>query len=521
MRDKLFGNNRISRRNFLAVAGSVPLAAAATARAQVPASPEEQPNILIILSDQLAQQAVGAYGNRYVRTPNIDVLARGGVRFSKAYSSCPLCQPVRACLWTGRLPHQSGVDSNGMNYPVPTVSKRTPTLGDIFSKAGYEAVNFGKRHDAGSLRGFRLADIEKAELDAPEAWPVSYDSRQDVPTTRKVVEFLGRERNRPFIAIASLNNPHNICDWIGAFEGPHEDLPLPEGELPPLPANFEIKDFENRPLPVQYLCCSHRRLRMAAPWNKLNYRHYLAAYYHYTKMMDAQVGEILAALRASSAAKNTIVVFLSDHGDGMGAHRMVTKQVSFYEEMTRIPLIFAGPGLTGRGKILREPLTSSIDLLPTLCDLAGLKAPAGLPGRSMAPWLSGESNPPVNEYVVSQWQTEWGYTVSPGRMLRSERFKYTCYLEGNGEELYDLEKDPGETRNLIRDKGYRKELERHRRLLKEYTRNTRDPFFGQGVTVDPRWRSHKPGYAYHEGPSAPEAAWAEQEQQQKNSGGTR
>ncbi len=517
MRGKLFGKDRISRRSFLAAAGSVPLAAAAAARANVPAGDTGQPNILIILSDQLAQQAVGIYGNRHVSTPNIDALARGGVRFSKAYTSCPLCQPARACLWTGLLSHQTGVDSNGMNYPVPTVSKRTPTLGEIFSDAGYEAVNFGKRHDAGSLRGFRLVDIEEQELEAPEAWPVNYDSKQDVPTTRNVIEFLGGERKRPFIAVTSLNNPHNICGWVGAFEGLHQDPPLPEGELPPLPANFETKDLENLPLPIQYLCCSHRRLQMASGWNEENYRHYLAAYYHYTQMMDAQVGEIMAALKASPAWSNTIVVFLSDHGDGMGAHRMVTKQVSFYEEMTRVPLIFAGPGLAGHGSMLSEPLTSSIDLLPTLCDLAGLKAPASLPGRSMAGWLRGESDRISNEYVVSQWQTEWGYTVSPGRMLRTERYKYTCYLEGNGEEFYDLKKDPGETRNLIRDKGYRKELERHRSLLKDYARGTRDPFFGQGVTVDPRWRSHKPGYPHHQGVSAPEAAWIEEEQK-KNEG---
>ncbi len=518
MRGKLLAEDRISRRSFLAAAGSVPLAAAAAARAQVPTRASDQPNILIILSDQLAQKAVGVYGNRHVRTPNIDELALSGVRFSNAYSSCPLCQPVRASLWTGLHSHQTGVNSNGMNYPVPTVKKRTPTLGEIFSNAGYEAVNFGKRHDAGSLRGFTLADVTEEELEAPEAWPVNYDSKQDVPTTRNVVEFLGQEHNRPFIAIASLNNPHDICGWIGAFEGPHEDLPLPEGELPPLPANFEINDIEKLPLPVQYICCSHRRLKMASGWSKQNYRHYLAAYYHYTQMMDSQVGEIMTALQASPASKNTIVVFLSDHGDGMGAHRMVTKQVSFYEEMTRIPLIFAGQGMVGRGKMLREPLTSSIDLLPTLCDLAGLKAPAGLPGSSMAGWLRGESNPPINEYVISEWQTEWGYTVSPGRMLRTKNFKYNCYLEGPGEELYDLERDPGETRNMIRSRGYRKELERHRGLLREYVRNIRDPFFGQGVTVDPRWRSHKPGYQNHQGPSAPEAAWAEEER--KNSGGT-
>ena len=516
MNDKFSGNERISRRDFLAAAGSIPLAAAA-AHAQVATSARQQPNILIVTCDQLSQQAVGVYGNRHVKTPNIDELASSGMRFSQAYTSCPLCQPARASLWTGRFPHQTGVDSNGMNYPVPTVSKHTPTLGQIFSDAGYEAVNFGKRHDAGSLRGFELTDIEEEEIDAPDAWPVNYDSKQDVPTTRKVVEFLSREQNRPFIAIASLNNPHNICGWVGAFSGPHQDLPLPEGELPPLPLNFEIRDMENRPLPVQYLCCSHRRLQQASSWSEDNYRHYLAAYYHYTSMVDSQIGEIMAALQSTPEANNTIVVFLADHGDSMAAHRMVTKQVSFYEETTRIPLIFAGMGMAGRGTLLKEPLVSSVDLLPTLCDLAGLRIPGRLPGRSLAGWLRGEDNARTSEYVVSEWQTEWGYTVSPGRMLRTRRFKYTYYLEGAGEELYDLERNPGETRNVVQDKGYRKELEHHRMLLKEHTRNTRDPFFGTGVQVDPRWRSHEPGYPNHQGFSAPEAAWEAEEKKEEGS----
>ncbi|MBW7997292.1 MAG: sulfatase-like hydrolase/transferase [Candidatus Glassbacteria bacterium] len=513
MSSNLFGKQTISRRSFLAAAGTVPLAAA-LAGARLATNPGEQPNILIILTDQLAQKAVGAYGNRHVETPNIDELARGGVRFSKSYTNCPLCQPARAAMWTGRLPHTTGVNSNGMNYPVPTVSPRTPTMGEVFSEAGYEAVHFGKQHDAGSLRGFTLIKPEEEEhLESHPAWPVDYDSRRDVPTTRQVVDYLEQEHTRPFLAVASLNNPHDICNWIGSFEGEHEDIAPPGGELPPLPDNFKIKDLENRPRPIQYICCSHRRLRMASSWSEENYRHYLAAYYHYTKMVDMQVGQIIEALKASPEGRNTLVVFLSDHGDGMGAHRMVTKQVSFYEEMTRIPMIFAGPGIAGPGKLLNEPLVSLIDLFPTLCELASIKAPSRLPGISMAGWLHGDNRAGNHEYVVSEWETEWGYTVSPGRMLRTERYKYTCYLEGAGEELYDLEKDPGETRNLTTDRGYRDELEEHRRLLKEHTTAVRDPFFGQGVRVDKRWRSHKLGYQYHEGPSAPEAAWAEEEQQ--------
>jgi len=505
-------NSRISRRDFLAAASGIALAAAANvARGQVPAQPDERPNILIIITDQLAQRAVGCYGDRWAETPNIDSLSAGGVRFSNAYTNCPLCQPSRASFWTGLLPNRTGVTSNGMNYPVPEIPVTTPTLGELFLVTGYETVNFGKRHDAGSLRGFKLVETDELEVESPQAWPVNYDSKQDAYTTSKCVEYLRQTRDKPFLAVVSLNNPHNICGWVGENAGVHEDVPIPYGELPPLPDNFETDDLENRPLPIQYICCSHRRLQQAAHWNETNYRHYLAAYYYYLKMADTQIGQILEALHSTPAGNNTLVVFFSDHGDGMASHRMVTKQVSFYEETTRVPLIFSGAGIKIPGQLLDKPLVSLLDLVPTLCDYAGIPAPKGLLGRSMMPWLSGEKPSSWHDYVVSEWHTEWGYTVSPGRMLRTDKYKYTRYLEGGGEELYDLEEDPGEKRNLARFGHYSKPLREHRDILRQHVRAARDKFFGLGVKVDQRWRSHPLGYQNHQGLSAPEAAWEAEE----------
>jgi len=500
-----------SRREFLGAAGGMSLALAAEiAAGRAPAWPGPRPNILIIISDQLAQRATGAYGDPWAPTPNIDSLAAGGVRFSKSYTNCPLCQPARASFWTGRLPHETGVDSNGMNYPVPQVPASMPTLGAIFAAAGYETVHIGKQHDAGSLRGFRLVDPKEVELESPEAWPVNYDSKQDPYAAAKCVEFLKGPHSKPFLAVASLNNPHNICGWVGANAGPHRDIPVP-GDLPPLPDNFEIDDLETRPRPIQYLCCSHRRLQQAAKWNETNYRHYLAAYYHYTGLVDKHIGDILEALYSSPAGKNTLVVFFADHGDGIASHRMVTKQVSFYEETTRVPFILAGPGVAGKGKLIEEPPVSLLDLVPTLCDYAGLAAPGDLQGTSLLPWMKGEKPRNVPGYVVGEWQTEWGYTISPGRMVRTGKYKYTRYVEGDGEELYDLENDPGEKRNLIRDRSHAAALKEHRDLLREHLAKTGDPFPGLEVKADKRWRSHELGYWNHEGPSAPEAAWAEAE----------
>ncbi len=463
----------------------------------------DQPNILLICADQLAQRAVGAYGDPWARTPNIDSLARQGARFANSYTPCPLCLPARAAYWTGRWPHQTGVTSNGRLLEVPRIPENWPTLGSLFTAAGYDCVHFGKTHDAGALRGFRVAPVADLRDDSlPAHIGANGDTFQDRDTTQKCVGYLNGRPNGPFLMVADLNNPHNICGYVGANRGPHADQPLP-GPLPELPDNFEIGDLEKRPLPVQYICCSHNRLAQAANWSRENYRHYLAAYYFYLEMVDRQIGEILAALDASGRRDDTLIIFYADHGDGMASHRMATKQVSFYEEVTRVPLIVSGPGVRGGGRLIGEPLVSLLDLLPTLCDVAALKAPEGLWGKSLRPLLEGRSNASPHDCVVGEWFSEWGFTISPGRMLRTRQFKYTRYLEGGGEELYDLVTDPGEKRTLVDDPAHAAVLSAHRALLERHLRETDDPFLSLQVKADSRWRSHPLGYPNHQGPAAP------------------
>lgn len=468
-----------------------------------PRSGAPQPNILILCADQLSWLALPLAGNQHYQTPNIDRITRRGTAFAQCYTATPLCQPARAALWTGHFPHQTGVLSNGQNHPVPPVPPHLPALGEWFSRAGYRAAHFGKTHDAGALRGFEIEPVRELAAHGVGSWPVTYDTRQDRYATTKAVEFLRSPLGPPFLAVADLNNPHNICDWIGANQGPHQDLPLEAG-LPPLPPNFRDSDaeFTQRPLPIQYLCCSHNRLAQAARWSAANYRHYLAAYGHYLSRLDAEIGLILDALEARPDAAETLIVFMADHGDGLAAHGMVTKQVTFQEETMRVPFCFAGPGVPPQ--VLDGPLVSLLDLLPTLCDYAGLGVPPGLWGRSLASWLRG--GPPggaEHPYVAAEWHTEWGDTIEPGRMIRTPRYKYTRYLENQGEELYDLRSDPGETRTLIHDAAHASVLDKHRRLLEAHLAVTGDPFFSLQPQVEARWRSHKPGYRHHVGPTAP------------------
>lgn len=457
---------------------------------------EERPNILIIQCDHLTQRVVGAYGQSRGNTAVIDSIARQGVVFANAYVGCPLSQPSRAALWTGMMPHETNVHSNSgapVNEPVPD---SIPTLGTVFASNGYTAVHFGKTHDRGALRGF----IHKEPVPEPfedANFPVNPDSFKDVGTCKDVVAFLSDAPQTPFICIADFQNPHNICGYVGANEGVHTDPPF-QGDLPELPGNFEVADWESLPLPVRYICCSHRRMTQAAHWSETNYRHYIAAFEYYTRMVCRQIGQVMAALQSTPQGRNTIVVVLADHGDGMASHRMVTKQISFYEEVTNVPFIVSGPGIVSRPERVPALVQVTTDLLPTLCGLAGIEVPAGKRGVSWAPLLRGGNQQESHPYVASEWHSEYEHIVTPGRMIRSERYKYTHYLEG-GEELYDLQSDPLEKRNLANLAEYRDVLLQHRALLDDYILRTGDDYRSLSVKADERYRAHTPGYPHHTG----------------------
>lgn len=459
---------------------------------------QEKPNFLIIQCDHLTQRVVGAYGHTKGCTDPIDEVASRGVVFSNAYVGCPLSQPSRAALWSGLMPHQTNVRSNSAeptNQPLPS---HVPTLGSVFSENGYDAVHFGKTHDMGALRGFTHKEPVAKPFTDPE-FPVNNDSFLDVGTCEDAVAYLSNPPQQPFICVADFQNPHNICGFVGANEG-KQALSF-KGELPPLPDNFDVEDWSNVPVPVQYICCTHRRMTQASHWTDEQYRQYIAAFQHYTKMVSKQITQVLDALYSTPAGKNTIIVFMADHGDGMASHRMVTKHISFYDEMTNIPFIFAGPGIKQQKKPVDQFLTQpTIDLLPTLCDLAGIAMPADKAGISLAPTLKGDKQEKTHPYVVSEWHTEYGYITTPGRMVRGPRYKYTHYLEGNGEELYDMKKDPGEKVNLAKNPKYAKILAEHRAMLDDYIVRSKDDYRSLKVDTDARSRQHAPGYPHHEGP---------------------
>lgn len=472
-----------------------------------------QNNILIIICDQLSAQALQSYGNHYNSGGAMNQLAAEGTLFEQAYCNAPLCQPSRASFWTSRYTFETQVDTNLRQLSFPHIADTISTLGEVFQAGGYQTMHFGKEHDYGSLRGFTL--VENKERVIPREDPainLAYETFLDIDTTTKVTDWLAspQAKDQPFLAVADLQNPHNICNYIGENQNGSKPF-LDDSQLPPLPDNFDTPDMANRPEYIQYLCCAHRRLMHAAHWSRLDYRRYLYAYHDYINRVEKQVAQILDTLAAARLEENTLVVFLADHGEGMAAHGLVTKYGNFYEESLRVPLIFRGPGIPV-GRRISGPV-SLLDLKPTLQSYAGLAATAEDRGHNLLPVLLDESVDQAGQpYVVASWIDEFsGYTV-PGRMYRFGQYKYMAYRDfihrdsdevSIHEELYDLAKDPGEQCTLILDEAYSAVLEQARNGLAAYCTSTGDPFYSSLPDYDRSlYRLHKPGFSNHEGPCA-------------------
>ncbi|WP_083232406.1 sulfatase-like hydrolase/transferase [Endozoicomonas atrinae] len=456
----------------------------------------DKPNIVIITCDQLACDAIGANGNEYVNTPGIDHIFANGTSFDKTYTPYPLCTPARASFWTGQLPHQTKITSNLSTM----MHNRTITIGSIFSEVGYDTYHVGKTHDAGSLRGFTVErDNLRIASNPSPAYPEHFQSEEDRVTIQKAREFLTKEHDKPFLLAVEFNNPHNINNWIGEFQGKHGDIEGMAGPLPPLRANYKNDDIQNRPEAIRYACCLQVRQEQVSEWDDRNYRQYLNAYYHYTNMADDLVGQVLLAIEHSDARDNTLVVFMSDHGDGMGSHKLVAKSSNFYDEAARVPFVLMGKGIPAGKRI--NSLTGLCDLLPTLCHYADIEIPKPrterevIFGKSMLPLLS--SNKPIHEYMVSQWYTQLNNNFVPSRMFRTEDYKYTHYLNDGGEELYDMANDPGELTNLARKPEYAETLKWIRKEFHHYLETTDDHYFNEKFSFQESYRKHQEGFRNH------------------------
>jgi arylsulfatase A-like enzyme len=482
----------VSRRGFLQNATAVAAATGLGPRLMAGGAVQSgRPNILFIMTDQQHAGMMSCTGNPWLKTPNMDALAAGGTRFERAYCTNPVCVPSRFSLFTGCLPSVIEMESNEQfGNEVPEAILRNG-LGRVFRDAGYRTGYCGKRHLTGA--GGKNNKVEPYGFE-----PIDGDDPGGrEPAAASCARFLKEKHDRPFLLVASLINPHDICymalrAWQRTVGSPaykehkalaalDEALELPAGMsdeeffttcCPPLPGNHAATAGE----PEGLTTSDWRPFRayVRKHWTERDWRLHRYAYARLTERVDAQVGTILQALRESGLEQNTLVVFTSDHGDLDAAHKMEHKSMP-YEEAMRVPLILNWPGVVRAGAVDREHLVSNgLDLIPSMCDYAGIAPPTGLPGRSVRPLADGGA--------PGAWRARLVIENDRTRTLHAGTHKYTVYDSGvNRELLVDLAADPGELRNLASDPEYRELLAAGRRELREW-------YAAHGLELPQRYR---------------------------------
>lgn len=419
-----------------------------------------KPNIILITTDQQSYNTISALArlNRessFFSTPNIDRIVKNGTAFNLTYCSNPVSVPSRFSLYTGLYGGQFSIRENlcrGAKAEEVRPVLAENGMGHIFASAGYETVYAGKVH-------LPYAGLNS---DSKFAAPESYGFQQYLTKDERAglgkesAEFIRSRKlgDKPFLYVANFLNPHDIClegstnvseEIKGSEKKPEivatvkmmreRAASIPEEEFygkiaPQLPYNFEVTDGY-----PDTKCSKKRFLDLPEKY----WRKYRWTYAELVKLVDEHIGDVLDALDANpEIKKNTIVVFTSDHGEMQGAHRSMTKSLPF-EECQRVPFVFAGKGIP-EGKVINDvAVNNGVDLLPTICELAGIDCPE-VDGVSLAKCLKKGDKPKRDHIYI---ESETFVTVI------KDGFKYT-YFDGDGdrEMLINLEEDYGEMKNV-------------------------------------------------------------------------
>ena len=447
--------------------------------------------VVFLMTDTTRKDMVGCYGNKQMLTPNLDLLASEGIRYENAYSCQPVCGPARSAIFTGTFPHSNGMVTNG----VP-LGDNVKTIGQRLSDNGIRCGYIGKWHlDGGDYFGLGKC---------PEGWEKEYwydmktyleeltedervRSRQSQECFRedfsenftyahrcsdRAIRFLEQYKDEEFFLTVSYDEPHgpSLCPapFNKMYEGfRFEDSPVFEDDLKDKPMLQRLWAGSKLEAPVEEINCA---------------TDFLSLFLGCNSFVDYEIGRVLESI--NEKVPEALVIFTSDHGDMLGAHRLFSKNASPYKEVANIPLIIRGGE---KGKVVNAP-ASHIDLAPTIMDYFGLPIPKLLEGKSMLPQIYNTSEV-INEVVYTEFtRYEIDHDGFGGlqmmRAVTSEKYKLVINLLDK-DEFYDLEKDPHELKNLIDDLEYYDIIKHFHSLLINHMNETRDMYRGYQWSMRP------------------------------------
>ena len=411
----------------------------------------DRPNVLFIAIDDQNDWIGCLKGHPQALTPNIDALAERGTLFTNAHCQAPLCNPSRSSLMTGLRPSTTGIYGLAPGIRNVAITKDRITLPQTFTSNGYHTYTCGKIYHDGSIKSKdqqrefqtwgpapgmgrpeqRIAQLPGTPHPLMDWGPFPPDEKDaaDYKIASAAIDALQQAPEaKPFFIACGFRLPHVPCfapqEWFDKF-------PMDELQMPPVTAD----DRDDTPRFSWYLHWKLPEPRLSTLKKFNEWKPLVRAYLASTAFMDHQVGRVLEALKLSGRLDNTIVVLWSDHGYHLG-EKLITGKNTLWENSTRVPLIFAGPGIARA--VCNRPV-ELLDIYPTLTALCDLPAPADLEGHNLRPLLKDASAP---------WKFPAITTHNQGNhSIRNERWRYIRYADMS-EELYDLQNDPEETHNL-------------------------------------------------------------------------
>ena len=443
------------------------LSAESPSRAQrrPPAAPAKQPNIVYIMSDDHAAHAISAYGSKLIQTPNLDRLAKEGMKFENAFVTNSICTPSRAVMLTGKYSHLNGVPVfNHLDTTQPLLSK-------YLQQAGYYTGVVGKWHlggqnpytpENGKPQGFDYWNILPGQGLYFDPVMIEMGQRKNLKgyTTDLItdisIDFIkNRPPNKPFFLMYHHKAPHRTWQPDEKHRKQFENFE------PPIPATFD--DNYRGKSDASRLATNHIDTDLneqdtkgkppaglsGAELKRWKFKRYMQDYLACIAAMDENIGRFLNYLDQNGLAENTIVIYTSDQGFFLGEHNMYDKRF-MYEESLRTPFLIRWPGQIKPGTVSKGMILN-VDFAPMLLDAAGAKVPADMQGRSFLPLLKGQTPKNWRTSMYYRYYHPGHHNVAAHYGVRTDRHKLIYYHKLDQWELYDLQKDPIEMHNLYTD----------------------------------------------------------------------